>query len=89
MHQIHEYFREYNESSTIFEITEGYINDNENIHVYIRDALTYNAFLDDDEKKYDLYILQVKNNQLISTFYREEFGDEIDVIRAFNAIKND
>lgn len=87
LQELYKYFSEYSKDSSLKEITEGYIQNDEDSKIYIKDASSENGFLPDEQKKYDLYILSYKNKKLISSFYREEFGGNIELIRLIESFK--
>lgn len=89
LQELYKYFSEYKKDSSLSEITEGYLQLGERVRVYIRDASTENAFLPDELKKYDLYILCYADKKLISTFYREEFREDEELINLIESFKRE
>lgn len=87
LHELYKYFSEYKKDSSLSEITEGYLHPGEHVKIYVRDASTENAFLPDDLRKYDLYVLCYAGKNLISTFYREEFGENEEIINLIETYK--
>ena len=87
LQDLYKYFSEYKKDSSLSEITEGYLQSGEHVKIYVRDASTENAFLPDELRKYDLYILCYTGKNLISTFYREEFGVNEEIINLIETYK--
>lgn len=85
--KVSKYFLEYGDKPTISEISEGYISANEDFKIFIKDANTENSFLPDELRKYDMYIISYKNGKLLSVFYREEFGENKELVNLIESFK--
>lgn len=74
--------------SSIEEYSEDFIHSQDNYLIFIMNASSENAFLADEDKKYNLLIISVSNNKIkkcYKMFYEndkilqyviEQFGDE-------------
>ena len=69
--ELHKYFPEiYSPNVSLFEVGEGYIdeNDYDDIKMLLTDAIYANALLDEEDRRYNLFILCFANGKLAYTF---------------------
>lgn len=61
--------------SIIEEYSENFIHAQDNYRIFIMDASSENAYLEDEEKKYNLLIISVNDNK-IKKYYQMFYGND-------------